>query len=461
MKDEAKQAAGRPRPAIVASLAVSLAGIAAFAVQAQDGGPLVTLGLSFGAQYEANDPDEDESSFSTGLSLDYSRATRSQTFRLSSDGRFVYDETTDGIEFQRPSLALAYSTGTRATAFDVGLSYSVQDVDGIEEIIDPITGEIADLLDDDGELESLQLSAGLVTGQDARFGTDTQVSLTDRSYSGTSDPSLTDLESWRIGTTLRFEVDPRITLTASGSLRETRRDNIEETEERTTVFGLGGEVLIDPLWTGSASLQYSIFETEQGIGAARILTETDRLGFSVGISRAFRNGSLGLTVARDASEDGVLDSVSLSRSHDLRNGGALNWSLGLNAFPDGGVAPISSLSWTQPTPDGSFSVNLQQRATIDDDGDIVVTSLSMNYGQEINAVSGWSVNGSLTNVDNSAGSDNDQTRARIGLSYDRAVTRDWALSTSLSHNVTYAGDERDRSASVLSLSLRRSFSFRP
>lgn len=460
MTDEPKQAAGR-RPASVAGLAVALAGCVSFAVQAQDGGPLLNFGLSFGADYQANDPDEDESSFTTGLSLDYTRATRSQTLRLSSDGRFVWDETTKGLEFQRPSLNLSYSTENRSTAFDAALSYSVQDVDGIEEIIDPITGEIIDLIEDGGQLESTQVTAGLVTGQDARFGTDTQVSLTDRTYSGTSDPGLTDLESWRIGTTLRFDVDPRVTLTANGNLRETQRDNVEATESRTTSLGLGGEFLIDPLWTASASLSYSIFETEEGIGAARILTENDRTGFSLGVTRQFRDGSLGLSLARDASEKGVQDSISLSRSRELHNGGTLSWSLGLNAFPDGGVAPISSLSYTRPTRDGSLSVNLQQRATITDDADIVVTSISMNYGQDINAVSGWSLNGSLTNVDNSAGTDNDQTRAGIGVSYDRALTEDWNLSTSLSHNVTYGGGERDNSASVLSLSLRRSFSFRP
>jgi hypothetical protein len=460
MKDEGKQAAGILRPAISAGIVAGLAGVVT-SVQAQDGSSLLNFGLSFGAEYVANDPDEDERNFTTDFDINYTRTTRAQSFQLSSAGRLLFDRSTQGFEFQQPSLGLNYATENRSTVVDASLSFRVQDVDGIEEIIDPITGRVTDLIDDDGTRESLRISAGLVTGRDTPFGTDTQVSLTRRTFSGTSDPSLTDLESWQIGTTLRFDLDPRITLTADGSLRQTEEDDAEGTDTRTTSLGLGGEFLIDPLWTASAALTYSIFETEAGIGAARSLTETDGLGFSLGVNREFRNGSLGLTVAREVSEDGVLDSVRLSRSRSLHNGGDLSWSIGLNAFPDGDIAPTSSLSFSRPTSSGSFSVNLQQRATITEDGNNLVTSISMNYGHEINSVSGWSLNGTFTSVDNSEGTDNDQTRARIGVSYDHAVTRDWNLSTSLSHNVTFGGSELDSSASVLSLSLRRDFSFRP
>jgi hypothetical protein len=461
MKDEPKQAAGIVRPAISAGIVAALAGFAVTSVQAQNGGSLLNFGLSFGAEYVANDPTEDERNLTTDFDLNYTRATRTQSFQLSSAGRLLFDRSTQGFEFEQPSLGLTYATENRSTAVDAALSFRVQDVDGIDEVIDPITGEISDLIEDDGQLESLSVSAGLVTGRDGPFGTDTQLSLTSRTYTDTSDPNLADLESWQIGTTLRFDVDPRVTLTANGSLRQTEEENPESTESRTTTLGLGGQFLIDPLWSGSASLRYSIFETEEGIGAARSLTETERLGFSLGVTRDFRDGSLGLTLARDASEDGVVDSLTLSRSRALHSGGDLSWSVGLNAFPDGGIAPTSSLSFSRPTSRGGFSVNLQQRATINEDGNILVTSISMNYGEEINSVSGWSLNGSFTNVNNTEGTDNDQTRARIGVSYDRAVTRDWNLSTSLSHNVTFGGRELDSRASVLSLSLRRDFSFRP
>lgn len=459
--EEETQASGRRLPAIVAGT-VSMAALAAFSVEAQEGGALATFGLSFGGEYRANNPDEDESSLTTGLTFALSSVTAVQSFALSADGRLILDESRDEFEFEQPGLSLSYARNSRSTIFDTSLSYRVQDVDGIEEVIDPVTETVIDLIDDDGTLESLQLTAGLETGRDARFGTDTQVSFTDRTYSGTSDPSLTDLESWQFSTALSFEVDPRIILSSNASYRETQEDDPAQTETRTTRLGLGGEFLIDPLWTASASLQYSLFETEEEEAGRRVLTENDGLGFSLGLNRQFRDGTLGISLSRETLDIGAEDSLRVFRNRSLHDGGELNWSLGLVSFPSGDVAPIISASYSRPTQRGSLSASfLQQTAVNDDDESVVSTSIALNYGQEINSVSGWSLSGSLSNVDNIGSDSDDQTRARIGVTYDHAVTRDWNLSTSLSHSVTYADSDRDNSASVLSLSLRRSFSFRP
>jgi hypothetical protein len=460
MNDKEKQATGRKLPAIVASTA-SLAVLTAFGVQAQEqGGALATFGLSFGGEYEFNDPDEDESSFTTGLSFDLSSVTRTQRFGLSTDARLVFDE--DGFDFENPGLDLDYARANRSTAFDVGLSYSVRDVEGEFEVIDPVTGIVTDLIDDDGTLESVRLNVGLETGRDAPFGTDTRFSFTDRTYSDTSDPDLSDLESWQIGTTLRFDVDPRISLRTSASYRETQEDDAAQTESRTTRFGIGGTFLIDPLWTASLDLGYSRFETEEDVLGTRVLTEEDGVGASLSVTRQFRDGTLGLALAREVSDIGAEDSLRVFRNRALANGGELAWSLGVVSFPSGDTAPIASASYAMPTPRGSFSVSLDQTTAVNnDDESVVSTSVALDYDQAINAVSSWSLNGSLSSVNVVGDDTEDQSRAEVGVAYNHDLTRDWALSASLRHRITYENGEKDDRASILSLSLGRSFSFRP
>lgn len=461
MKDTEKQAAGRKLPGIVAGT-VSAAALAAFSVQAQEqGGALATFGLSFGGEYEIDDSGEDESSFTTGLSFDLSSVTRTHSFGLSADGRLLFDET--GLDFENPGIAVDYARANRSTAFDVGLSYSERDVEGEFEVIDPVTGIVTDLIDDDGTLESIRVNAGLETGRDAPFGTQTQFSYTGRTYTDTTDPNLADLESWQVSTALRFDVDPRISLRSSTSFRETQEDDAEQTESRTIRFGVGGTFLVDPLWTASLDLVYSRFETEEDdLLGNRVLTEEDGVGASLSVTRQFRDGTLGLSLARDVSDIGAEDSLGIFRNRAFANGGELAWSLGLVSFPSGDTAPIVSASYAMPTPRGSFSVSLQQQTAVDDDDrSVVSTAIAMDFGQAINATSGWSLNGSLTSVDVTGGDTDDQARLRVGVSYNHALTRDWDLSTALSHRVTYEGGEQNDSASTLSLSLERSFSFRP
>jgi hypothetical protein len=461
MNDKEKLATGRKLPAIVAGT-TSLAVLTAFGVQAQEqGGALATFGLSFGGEYEFNDPGENESSFTTGFSFDLSSVTRTQSFGLSTDARLVFDEY--GFEFENPGLDLDYAWANRSTAFDVGLSYSIRDVDGEREVIDPVTGIVSNLIDDDGTLETVRVNAGLETGRDAPFGTDTRFSFTDRTYSDTSDPDLSDLESWQIGTTLRFDVDPRISLRSSVSYRETQEDDAEQTESRTTRFGVGGTFLIDPLWTASFDLGYSRFETEEeDIFGNRFLTEEDGVGASLSVTRQFRDGTLGLALAREVSDIGAEDSLRIFRNRALANGGELSWSLGLVSFPSGDTRPVASASYAMPTPRGSFSVSLDQATAVNSDDDTVIsTSITLDYDQAINRSSGWSLNGSLSSVDVLGDDADDQSRAELGVAYNHALTRDWNLSTALSHRITYEGDEEDSSASILSVSLERSFSLRP
>lgn len=453
-----KKQARRSRTHWIAAGTASGAVLVAVAVQAQDEGALATLGLSFGGQYAANDPGADEYDLSTSLSFELRSATRQgQSFGLLLEGRLVLDE--DDFGFERPGLAIDYALANRSTALSFGASYREQDVDGDATIFDPDTLTIVDFIEDDGTRETLRINAGLQTGIDARFGTDTRLSYTARRFSSTSDPDLTDLDTWQASTVLQFEIDPRITLRTSASYQESEEEDPQNTERRTTRVGIGADLALDQLWSATVDLSYSRIETERDILGT---TETEGGGFALGFDRAFRTGTLGISLARQITENGPEDSVRIHRDLDLANGGSLAWSLGVVSFDNGETSPIGSIAYSVPTPRGDFSVDLQQTTAVNsDDLSTVRTVLGVTYGEAITATSGWSLNGSLASVDVVGSDADDQLRAEIGLGYNHALTDDWDLSTRLRHRVTYEGGDRDTSASILSFSLERSFSFRP
>jgi hypothetical protein len=453
-----KKQARRGKRHWIAAGAASGAVLVAMGVQAQDQGTLVTLGLSFGGQYSANDPAADDYSLSTRLSFDLRSSTRQgQSFGLSADGRLVLDE--DGFGFDRPGLSGDYAFTNRSTALRFGASFREQDVDGETPVLDPDTLSVVDFIEDDGTRQTLGLTASLQTGLDARFGTDTRLSYNARRFTGTSDPGLTDLDTWQASTALRFEIDPRFTLRGSASYRQSEEEDAANTERRTTRVGIGADLALDRLWSATVDLSYSRIETERDIIGT---TRTEGGGFALGIDRAFRTGTLGVSLARQITETGPEDSLRLRRELDLANGGSLAWSLGVVSFDNGETSPIGSIAYSAPTPRGNFSVNLQQSTAVNsDDLSTVRTILGITYGEEITATSGWSLNGSLASVDVVGSSADDQLRAEIGLGYNHALTDDWDLSTRLRHRVTYEGGDRDTSASILSFSLERSFSFRP
>jgi len=456
MSSKDKNTTRRSIPWIAAGAAAG-AVLLAVSVQAQELGRLATFGLSFGGSFTANDPDPDEDELFSRLSFDLRSETRSQSFRLSADGRPAID---DGeFDVDNRGISLDYTRRSRAAELSFGASYREQDADGEFAIFDPITLDRVDLIEDDGTRESLSVNAGLRTGIDAPFGTNTQLSYTGRRFTDTADPDLTDLDTWEISTVLRFEVDPRITLRTSASYRESDEEDLENTRRRTTRLGIGADLALDRLWSAAVDLSYSNIETERDIIG---ITEQEGGGFSIGLTRQMRAGTLGFSLARDITENGAEDSFRVRRNTELSNGGTLAWSLGLVSFDNGDTAPIASIAYARPTPRGNFSVDLQQTTSVDtDDRNTVRTVLGVDYSEEINAVSSWSLNGSLASVDVVGLDAEDQLRTEVGVGYTRALTRDWDLSTRLRHRVIYEGGDRDNSASILSFSLERSFSFRP
>lgn len=434
------------------------------AVRAQENaGPLVTLGVGLGASYEANDPGDDDSSVFADIDLSFLNTTRLSQIELAFDGRFQVEDGT--FELENPGVALLYGRANRSTALDLSLSYREQEADGEIFLQDPLDFSSVDLIEDDGTRETVRVGLGLRTGLDARFGTDTQLSFTSRTFSGTSDPDLTDLEVFRGNTALRFNINPALSVRVTGAYVNSDEDDAEDTERETIRIGVGATAQIDQVWSVSADLRYSRVETDTvNLTTGDPISETEEgAGFNVSIIRTLLNGNIGLSLGREITETGDRDEIRLSRSLTMANGSELSGSIGLVDFEEGDVSVVGGLSFALPTRGGGLSLNFEQQARFDeDDGNVINTSLNGRYQSSINAVSNWAVFGSLARVDSLDDlSDDDQTSVRAGVSYNYAVTRDWDLSAAFSHRIDFEADSETDQTSVVSLTLQRSFSFRP
>jgi hypothetical protein len=462
-KTQKKQARRRAIPWIAAGTA-SGAVLLGMGVQAQEQGRLATFGLSFGGQYTADDPNAapDATRLTTGLSFGLSSVTpRGRSFGLFANGDIQLDE--EGLSFARPGIFVDYALVNRSTALNFDASFREQDVDGNFTQFDPLDPLSVDFIQDDGTRQTLRLAAGLQTGLDAPFGTDTLLSYNGRRFVDTSDPSLTDLDIFLFITSLRFEINPLFTLRTTASYEQSDEVGGENTDRDTARVGIGAVLALDQLWSAAVDLNYSRIdnESDNGLGG-RDFTQTEGIGFVFGIDRQFRTGTLGFSLEREITENGPNDSFRVRRDREFSNGTVLDWSLGLISFDGEEISPIGSLAYSTATPRGNFSVNLVQSTAVDeDDRTTLNTSLGIDYTREINTTSSWSLNGALGSINYINNDTEDELSTVIGLGYNHALTRDWDLVTSLSHRVNYVGSDIDDTASILSFSLERSFSFRP
>ncbi|MGB3554659.1 MAG: hypothetical protein WBA25_08470, partial [Jannaschia sp.] len=189
----------------VAAMGVAFAAVPSGIVLAQEavaGRPLVTVGVSSGLSLEDGGSGPSEIGLDTQLSFGLSAATRAQRFAVTTTGLFDLSDPAAADPF-RPDAGLSYGYETKDIAFSTDLLYSVREIDSTFPI-DEFEG--ADLISDTGSRTDTTLRFGLETGRTARFGTETEVELRDRSYTGTTNPDLTDLRSRSIASTLRFDL---------------------------------------------------------------------------------------------------------------------------------------------------------------------------------------------------------------------------------------------------------------
>jgi hypothetical protein len=290
--------------------------------------------------------------------------------------------------------------------FSIGAQYLEDDVDAFEE--DLTSSSLAGTRTDYGA------DLRFETGRTAPVGLAFTTSFSRVEYTDTTDPDLTDTDTYLAGldTILRFSeaIQARI-----GLGYERVEEELRPVDE--TVFaslGLSSEVANG---TATADLIFSTGD-EEG----------DRTTFVVGRTLNLPASSL-----------------------DAR--------IGVTNRDEGDVVFVGGLAWTQELPRGSVELEFDQRVEFDEDSDEdeTITVFSLSLAQELNEVSTLGLR--LFHEISDQPSDRSEY-SEVAATYRYELTRDWGLDSGVRYRLRDDSDGRSDSPDIF-VALNRNFEFRP
>lgn len=419
---ECARPAKRRRHLLPALLVAGLSVSALTPALAQEGGVLLTFGIDQGLRSESNPglatpAAATRQTARTTLSFGAVTETRSQRLAFSAQGVLVTgDGATDGLA--EPSASLSYQRESVNSLLRLTASLREQEVDALDFFLDTDETDavIITAVAGTGTQRRIGYGAFLEFGREAPFGGSLSINRAETEYTGTTDPTLIDSTRDTLRLSLRFALSEATEITATAS--QSRLDEV---------------------------------------GAAATST-TDSL--SLGLAHDLPNGQLTAEASLTDTAAGQRESLSIGRSFDLARG-QLTARLGLSSQATGGSALTGSLAWAQDLPNGKLSFNLTRSVTGDArDSETRLTRLNIGYSRDLSPRLTGSLNMGLQDSQDTATATRTRT-TNLSANLVYALTEDWGLDLGATHRI------RDRDASpradstTFTLSLRRTFEFRP
>lgn len=352
----------------------------------------------------------------TQLSFGVVTQTHSERLAFNAKG-VVIAGNTNRKGLSEPSVSLAYQRESAETLLSLSASLRRTEVDTLDFFLadDDLGGVVITSAIGTGTQEQISYNAKLDFGRNAPFGGTVGFTRTDLTYLGTTDPSLIDStrDTFRLG--LRFNLSDVTTLTANASTL--RLNEVGLPASRTNSLSLG--------------------------------LQTDRV-----------NGKIDADVTITDTNSGQRESLSLGRSYELPTG-ALTARIGLSTRTSGGTALIGSLGWQQTLPNGTLSLSLSQSVTGNASAqETRLTRLGVGYSHQLLPLLSGSFNmGLQDSLDTATSLRTRSTDLSVNMRY--AVTADWGLNFGATHRILDKSGSPSANANVLSLSVSRSFDFRP
>jgi hypothetical protein len=457
---------------------ITLAGASAFAgyplfAQEQDTSAL-NASLSVSQRFEAGDnlaldiPSSGSTQLATtSLRFNLSSETRTQRLSLSLGGVFregnipARSEISTG--FADPDIRLSYSREGANALFSVDGRFSQTDVGFVRSIEDFVNQEGEIVLPDDfneldgrGKRNSYTLSTQLQTGRNAPIGFVFDAGVSGIYYSDNPRATLTDTDRSRAGITTLLRFSPVTTGRVALNYDRYEADDALRTRRDTYTVNFGVENQLADGTVVDASLGYTEIDTRE---ALRTTSRSGVIG-QIGLQRPMPNGQVTANLSTSLDQAGDRVTLRFGRSIELPNG-ALSASLGATSFDGGSPDLVGSLNWQYQMARSALSLRLNRTvSTNNDDEERLATSAVVNYSYDINTLSslGFSMDYGLTD---GTGTTNDTERAGVSLSYNRSLTRDWTLSTGVSHRIRDEGTGGNADSTSLFVSLNRSFDLLP
>jgi hypothetical protein len=419
----------------VSSAALLAAGSISWAQQSDaPSGARFTVDLSAGASFDTNEGLDDPSLGDTtrsniGATFGFLDETEVSRLAISIFSRAEWsqtpDDNDDGFDFRLPSGSLAYSRDGRDSRLDLTARYFFDRVDDdvlifLDENLNPV-----DLIVDGGDLRRITLGANLSTGLSAPIGTDIGVFFDDRDYIDTTDPDLYDRTSYGGNATLRFNLTEVMTGRLTASYSRLEEDDIGDPLTENFAYGVGLDYQFDQITIFRGDVAFTtIEETIFDVTT----TQNDGWAYNLGVDREMPNGTIGVSLAHIINEASTRTQISFNRSRDLPDG-RLAYSVGYSVADDddgGEDRFVGGLDYRRDLRTGNLTASFTQEAVAnDDDEDTLVSRIALNYNQDINSVSSFGLNFGLGRSQDIGGGDDSTTRANLGVTYRRELTRDW------------------------------------
>lgn len=409
-------------------------------------------------------PDEGTTNLSsTSVSLNFSSELEDQSFELSLGGVLRAGDipSTSDIStgFTDPSVKLAYSRQSHNAAFEFDGSFQQTDVALLRSVGDFVNedGEIElpedlDDLSGTGKRNAYSFSTSLETGLASPLGFVIDAGASGTSYSGTSSTSLNDTRRTRLGLTSLLKVSSVTTGRIALKFDRFEADDTENTERDTYSIRAGVENEISDSTVIDAEIGYEEVDTDDTIGTPK---ESGLVG-AISVERELNNGSFSASVSSTLDQSGDRLTVEAERVLDLPNGN-LATSVGVTQLNGGDADLIGSVSWLYVLPSSQVSLRFNRSvSTNNEDEERLASSLDLNYTHEINSISNIGLNLDFAMTDTTATS-NRVKQAGVSVSYNRELTKDWGLTTGVSHRIRDENTVGSADSTSVFVALQRSF----
>ncbi len=283
-------------------------------------------------------------------------------------------------------------------------------------------------------------------------------------YKDVSDPSVYDSSHTHLGATvkMRFSEATRGTLTATHDYFTATDPLMTDRRIDTLSFGISHD--IDAATTVTASLGAGRETTRTtSFGTRNTVAATDAIA-SLGVIRTLTNGTAGLAFDRTIEINGPRNAIRASRAFDLSETGKVDFTLGASKSNGARNAQvIGALNITEETASGKFRFGLTRDLAADAPLDEqLITRLSLYYERPINHVSSMTFATEFARAEDAGyGTIKAHSWARAAVSYNRAITPDWAVQAGVQHVQSAGTSSVAGSSNSVFVALGRSFTFRP
>ena len=461
--------AGRRLAALLAGAAAVLPVLVAppAAGQSAGGGPLLTVGVSTGVTAHDNVRlDEDGGDGVSvlgdlGLDFGYSLATPIDQFTLSgnvglSGASGDVDDRLDGVDGPRLRFGYVRSVPDALLSVSGSLSRSRIALDGTRGLA-PIVIDPADPLDPVTPVDPLDP----VDPTDPLDPLDPDGNPLDR-FDLVDDDDEGIRLSYGLNTRLELRRRAPLTLSLQAGVGGNRfSDGATDGDERRYNLGAGLGFRINPITRASLDFGYSVFDEDADADGADLADRRETSSVAASITRQLQVGQIGATARTTRTEDGERYGLTFNASRQTALW-SLSGRIGLSRETGGGIATVGSLSATRLLPLGQVTV-AATRSVIsgEDDEERVLTSASLRYGRDLTELTSVSADATYRRSEATEG-EGSESAGSFGVSLNRQLAEDLSLSVAARHRFEDDGGAGGSAHdNILSLNLRRGFSFRP